>query len=281
MDLGLEGRTYVVTGGTAGLGFATARCLVDEGARVVVSSRSATHVEEAVTALGAERVRGVVADNASPDAPDLLQAAWEGFGGIDGALISVGGPPAASVLETTDDVWREGFESVFLGAVRIARHVATHLTAGGQHRLRPLFVGESADRRAERVQRAAPGVGDGGQDDGRRAGSERDPGQRSDARPVRHRAGRLLGRSERGPGRCRARSTRRGCRCGGTASRRSSAASRPSCCRPPRHSSAVLRSPSTAGSCGPLSGPSDARPRRGRRTRRSPAPRRTTTASSR
>jgi len=40
MDLGLDGRVYVVTGGTRGLGFATARALVDEGARVVVSSRT-------------------------------------------------------------------------------------------------------------------------------------------------------------------------------------------------------------------------------------------------
>ena len=56
MDLGLAGRVYLVTGGTKGLGFATARCLVDDGARVVVSSRSAESVDAAVASLGAAPV---------------------------------------------------------------------------------------------------------------------------------------------------------------------------------------------------------------------------------
>src|SRR3954469_10150293 len=93
MDLGLTDRVYVVTGGTKGLGRATADALVADGARVVVSSRSQESVDAAVAALGAS-ARGVAADNADPATPErLVQEALDGWGRLDGALISVGGPP--------------------------------------------------------------------------------------------------------------------------------------------------------------------------------------------
>lgn len=131
MDLGLAGRVYVVTGGSKGLGFATARCLVDDGARVVVSSRSAESVGSAVTALGADAAVGVVADNADPDTPErVVSAALSTWGRLDGALISVGGPPGADALGSTDEQWQSAFESVFLGAVRMARALLPHLGTG-------------------------------------------------------------------------------------------------------------------------------------------------------
>ena len=131
MDLGLAGRVYVVTGGSKGLGFATARCLVDDGARVVVSARSAESVDAAVIALGADAAVGVVADNADPATPGrVVSAALSTWGRLDGALISVGGPPGAGALGSTDEQWQSAFESVFLGAVRMARALMPHLDAG-------------------------------------------------------------------------------------------------------------------------------------------------------
>jgi 3-oxoacyl-[acyl-carrier protein] reductase len=128
MDLGLAGRVLVVTGGTGGLGRATAQALVAEGARVVVSSRSADSVAQTVDALGADRASGVVADNADPQTPTrLIEAAHSTFGRLDGSLVSVGGPPAASALDTTDDQWRSAFESVFLGAMRLSRQIGRSL----------------------------------------------------------------------------------------------------------------------------------------------------------
>ena len=62
MDLQLRDRVYVVTGATAGLGFASARALVDDGAKVVICSRTAQRVEAAVAALGSENARGVALD---------------------------------------------------------------------------------------------------------------------------------------------------------------------------------------------------------------------------
>ena len=131
MDLGLADRTYIVSGGTRGLGRATAEVLVAEGARVVISSRSKESVDDAVAALGSSAA-GVAADNADPDTPSrLVAAARDRFGRLDGALISVGGPPPGPISERTEDEWRAAFDSVFLGALRLATTVADALTDGG------------------------------------------------------------------------------------------------------------------------------------------------------
>lgn len=131
MELGLNDRVYVLTGATKGLGFAAARCLVADGARVVVSSRSRESVDKAVSELGSNAA-GIVADLADPGTPDaLVAAAHDRFGRLDGALISVGGPPAGGPLDPTDQQWTDAFNSVFLGAVRMARTVAGALGEGG------------------------------------------------------------------------------------------------------------------------------------------------------
>jgi 3-oxoacyl-[acyl-carrier protein] reductase len=127
MDLGLQDRVFVVTGGTKGLGFATAEALVAEGARVVVSSRSPESVDAAVAALG-DSARGVAADNADPASAERLRSvALDTWDRLDGAVISVGGPPATPALGASDEQWRTAFESVFLGAVRMVRAIAPHL----------------------------------------------------------------------------------------------------------------------------------------------------------
>jgi 3-oxoacyl-[acyl-carrier protein] reductase len=138
MDLGLRDRTYIVTGGSRGLGFAAAEALVAEGACVVLSGPHETTAAAAAQRLtrggtNGDRVDWVRADNGELDAPDRLIAAAEArFGRLDGALISVGGTPAGTVATTDDEAWRGAFESVFLGAVRLGRVLGAHL--GGQAR---------------------------------------------------------------------------------------------------------------------------------------------------
>ena len=131
MDLDLTDRVYVVTGGARGLGRATADVLVAEGARVVLSGRSEEALSAAREALG-EAVEIVVGDNADPTtAARLISAAHDRWGRLDGALVSVGGPPKGPVATITDAQWTAAFESVFLGAVRIGREVGRALTEGG------------------------------------------------------------------------------------------------------------------------------------------------------
>jgi 3-oxoacyl-[acyl-carrier protein] reductase len=133
MDLGLRDRVYLVTGGSRGLGFAAAEALIADGARVVLS---APHEATASAAAGrlaqntavAGTASWVAADNSDPATPGrLIAAAEDRFGRLDGALISAGGTPAGTVATTTDEAWRSAFESVFLGAVRLARVLAADL----------------------------------------------------------------------------------------------------------------------------------------------------------
>lgn len=131
MDLGLRDHVYLVTGGTGGLGLATARVLVDEGSSVVVSSRRRQAVDEAVAELG-ERAVGVVADNADPATPHrVVEAAIASFGRLDGALLSVGGPAPGPIMDSRDEDWAGAAESILVGGVRLGREVARVLDAGG------------------------------------------------------------------------------------------------------------------------------------------------------
>ncbi|HET7174027.1 MAG TPA: SDR family oxidoreductase [Nocardioidaceae bacterium] len=134
MDLGLQERVVVVTGGTSGLGLASARVLLAEGARVLISSRSPDRVAAVVAELApehGERVQGIAADNADPAAADqLLGRALDAWGRLDGLLVSQGGPPGGGSDSATDEQWRSAFESVFLGTVRLVRSATGHMTDG-------------------------------------------------------------------------------------------------------------------------------------------------------
>jgi 3-oxoacyl-[acyl-carrier protein] reductase len=131
MDLGLRDRVYLVTGGSRGLGFAAAQALVNDGARVVLSApheASAAAAAARLAETAADAATAVAADNTDPATPDrLISVAKDRFGRLDGALISVGGAPGGTVATTTDEAWRLAFESVFLGAVRLARMLAVDL----------------------------------------------------------------------------------------------------------------------------------------------------------
>ncbi|GAA1239292.1 SDR family oxidoreductase [Kitasatospora nipponensis] len=133
MDLGLKDRVYVVTGATRGLGLAAARELRADGARVLVTGRRQEALDSAVAELGgAGQAAAVLADNADPQAAERIVAtAVERFGRLDGILVSVGGPPPGPVVGATDEAWRDAFESVFLGALRLARTAADRLGEGG------------------------------------------------------------------------------------------------------------------------------------------------------
>lgn len=131
MDLGLKDRVYVVTGASRGLGNAGARALVADGAKVVITGRDAKSVAAAAEELGPNAV-GIASDNGDPEGAErLVAAARAHFGRFDGILISVGGPPPGFAADNTDEQWLMAFETVFLGAVRLARTAAAALGEGG------------------------------------------------------------------------------------------------------------------------------------------------------
>jgi 3-oxoacyl-[acyl-carrier protein] reductase len=132
--LEVSDRAFVVTGASEGLGFACARELLREGALVTLSSRSQSKVHDAVARLDAEwpgAVEGVAADNGeSTAAQRVLAAALSRWGRLDGLVISVGGPPASTALTAADGDWRDSFESVFLGTLRLIRAAVPAMAAG-------------------------------------------------------------------------------------------------------------------------------------------------------
>lgn len=129
VDLLLTDRVFIVSGGSRGLGFATAQALVAEGAKVVLIGRSADTLGEAAAALGPDHALPLTGDLTDPHMPGRAIATAAGrFGRLDGAMISTGGPPASRASDTTDAAWREAFDSVFLPPLRLARAVADNLT---------------------------------------------------------------------------------------------------------------------------------------------------------
>ena len=163
MDLGLRDRVYLVTGGSRGLGFAAARALVADGARVLLSAPHEATAAAAAAHLTQDAGPGAaawaVADNADPAAPgQLITAAHDRFGRLDGALISVGGSPGGTIADSGDDAWRSAFESVFLGAVRLARVLAPSLAGQRENGALPGTGGSIAFVLAASVRAPLPGL---------------------------------------------------------------------------------------------------------------------------
>jgi 3-oxoacyl-[acyl-carrier protein] reductase len=133
MDLGLAGRVFIVTGGSRGLGRATAEVLVSEGARVVLGARHEDALATVASTLGGpEHAVGVAGDLTDPSCPERLVAAAVGrYGRLDGALVSCGGPPPGDAMTTTDEQWQAAFDGAFLGPLRVARAVAHAMTEEG------------------------------------------------------------------------------------------------------------------------------------------------------
>ncbi|MGW0157934.1 SDR family NAD(P)-dependent oxidoreductase [Mycobacterium sp. NPDC003323] len=126
MDLGFAGAATVVVGGGRGMGFATAQCLADDGARVALIGRTREVVEAAaadLTRRGSPDAVAVVADTGDEESVRRafaeIGARWDGQ---VNALINTVGPGAAGNFEElTDEQWREAFDAGLMGMVRCVR----------------------------------------------------------------------------------------------------------------------------------------------------------------
>jgi 3-oxoacyl-[acyl-carrier protein] reductase len=133
MDLGLSDRVYIVTGASRGLGRACAEQLAGEGARLVLSGRDDEALQGAAASLGGpERALPIPGDLAEAGLETcLVAAAIARYGRLDGALITVGGSRPGAAMDTEDGEWRLGFESLFLGPLRLARAVGANVSNEG------------------------------------------------------------------------------------------------------------------------------------------------------
>jgi 3-oxoacyl-[acyl-carrier protein] reductase len=123
MQLGLESRVVIVTGGSAGIGRATAEILVAEGARVVLCARGAERLESVAKRLreaGGE-VRTVVADVTEPASSEIIRdAALESFGRIDAVVHGAGVSTGEHLRDYSDESWLEAYSVNTLSAVRLS-----------------------------------------------------------------------------------------------------------------------------------------------------------------
>ena len=123
MDLGLAGKTALVTGSTAGIGYATARSLAREGARVTVNGRTKARVDAAVAALRREVtgaiVAGIAADLGKRRGCDEVAAALPD---VDVLVNNVGIFEPKPFADISDEDWLRFFETNVLSGIRLARH---------------------------------------------------------------------------------------------------------------------------------------------------------------
>jgi len=139
MDLGLSGKRVLVTGSTAGIGFAAAVAFAREGADVVVNGRAQDRVDEAVRrvreSVAGARVRGVAADvSSAAGIAALLDAAPD----LDVLVNNAGVFAPQPFEEITDETWMRFFETNVLSGVRLARHHLPRMLARNWGRI--LFV---------------------------------------------------------------------------------------------------------------------------------------------
>jgi 3-oxoacyl-[acyl-carrier protein] reductase len=126
MDLGLRGKTALVTGASAGLGLAAARALHDEGARVAICSRDEKRITAAARSIVADpaKVLPIVCDLTAPEQIDaLITGVEKQFGRVDILVTNCGGPPTGRHDTVTAKDWELGYNLTFMSTIRLIEKV--------------------------------------------------------------------------------------------------------------------------------------------------------------
>ncbi len=137
MDLQLAGKAAVVTGGSRGLGYASAKALVAEGCHVAICARGAERLADAArelqqaAALGA-RVVPVQADVATAEGVRrVIDTAASELGGLDIVVNNVGLARGAELESTPDNEWQEAIDQTLYPTIRASRAALPHLRRRG------------------------------------------------------------------------------------------------------------------------------------------------------
>jgi NAD(P)-dependent dehydrogenase (short-subunit alcohol dehydrogenase family) len=126
----LEGKVAVITGGNSGIGLATAKRFLEEGAKVAISGRNQKTLEEAVTSLG-DGVLAIKADTAKLEEIDkFLGAVTKRFGKIDVLFVNAGVAKFAPLPDTAEAVFDEQFDINVKGAYFTTQKALPHLNDG-------------------------------------------------------------------------------------------------------------------------------------------------------
>jgi len=142
MQLGLEGRTAIVCGGSSGMGLAVAEALAAEGANVAMFARRREVLEREADRIGALAVQG---DLTIPQHLErLVQATIGAFGALDVLVLNGGGPEAAPAATLTAAAVDEAVALLLTSHVTLVGHCLPHLRASGRGRI--VAIGSSSVR---------------------------------------------------------------------------------------------------------------------------------------
>ena len=138
MDLGLKGKVAIVTGGTQGIGRATAELLAKEGASVLIAARNPERLESVAAGIRAAggSVATVSADvGKAADCERVVAEALKAFGRVD-ILVNNAGTSATGEFESvTDAAWQADFDLKLFGAIRLVRLAIPHMKQQGGGRI--------------------------------------------------------------------------------------------------------------------------------------------------
>src|SRR5436190_8831421 len=122
MDLGLNDKVAMVGGASKGLGYAVARALAGEGARVSLASRDSNAVERAAETITRETGTRAIATALDLSKGDAItawhEATMKAFGGVDLLYANTGGPPAGTALGFDDAAWQAAFDLLLMSGLR-------------------------------------------------------------------------------------------------------------------------------------------------------------------
>jgi NAD(P)-dependent dehydrogenase (short-subunit alcohol dehydrogenase family) len=138
MELGMTGKVAIITGGTQGIGRATAERFAAEGVKVVIVARGQSRLDE--VANGIRRAGGAVhcvaADVSRPgEAQRIVAETLEAFGGIDFVVNNAGTSATGAFESVTDDSWQADFDLKLFAAVRLVREAIPHMRKRGGGRI--------------------------------------------------------------------------------------------------------------------------------------------------
>ncbi len=125
MDLGLKGKTAVITAGSKGIGFAVAKELASEGVNLVLNSRNPDNLKRAVEELRefdveVYTVAGDLSDESTLE--DIRDEALTRFGGVDILFLNGAGPKPGGFFDVSEEDWRNVFTHNFMSAIKLVKY---------------------------------------------------------------------------------------------------------------------------------------------------------------
>jgi NAD(P)-dependent dehydrogenase (short-subunit alcohol dehydrogenase family) len=133
MERSLDGKVTLITGGSSGIGLATAELFLDEGASVAIVGRDQTRLNDAVTELAQHGdVYGVAGDvSTMAEATRIVDDAADHFGGLDYVFCNAGVPGVAPIEDLTEELWDHVLDVNLKGVYTIIRASVPHLKQRG------------------------------------------------------------------------------------------------------------------------------------------------------